>query len=125
MSQSFDLSGNSVVERFLRYVRIHTTSVDNAECYPSSERQKDLCRLLVQELQALGLTDAAMDENGYVMATLPANVPPEEADEIGAALPSAPFTTKSATPCSSGPRPAPAVVQSRGEIIGAKASMCG
>ncbi len=82
MSQQFDLSGNSVVERFLRYVRIHTTSVDNVECYPSSERQKDLCRLLVQELQALGLTDAAMDENGYVMATLPANVPPEEAARI-------------------------------------------
>jgi tripeptide aminopeptidase len=82
MSQLFDLSQSSVVERFLRYVRIHTTSVEDVECFPSSERQKDLCRLLVEELRALGLADAAMDENGYVMATLPSNLPPEEAARI-------------------------------------------
>jgi tripeptide aminopeptidase len=68
-----------LLERFLRYVRIDTQSVEGAESYPSTEKQKDLLRLLVDELKALGLSDAHMDEWGYVFATLPSNLPAAEA----------------------------------------------
>ena len=61
-------------ERFLRYVRIDTQSDEDSESYPSTEKQLDLLRLLLEELQQLGLPDATMDEHGYVTATLPATV---------------------------------------------------
>jgi len=64
----------SVVQRFLRYVRYDTQSEEGSETYPSTEKQKVLLELLVKELKELGLADAAMDEHGYVMATLPGNV---------------------------------------------------
>lgn len=62
-----------LVDRFVTYAKIHTTSSDSSETYPSTARQFDLARLLVSELQALGLKDAAVDENCYVTATLPAS----------------------------------------------------
>ncbi len=68
-----------VVERFLRYVKIDTQSDRNSESTPSTERQKDLSRLLAEELRALGLDDAEMDEFGYVYAALPSTLPPGEA----------------------------------------------
>jgi len=61
-----------VVERFLRYVQIDTEADRDAHSTPSSEKQKDLSRLLAEELQGLGLDDAAMDDFGYVYASLPA-----------------------------------------------------
>lgn len=61
------------VERFLRYVKIDTQSDEEATSFPSTEKQKNLSRLLVEELKQLGLSDAHMDEWGYVMATLPSN----------------------------------------------------
>ncbi|MFA6978309.1 MAG: peptidase T [Ignavibacteriaceae bacterium] len=61
------------VDRFLNYVKYDTQSDEEATCFPSSEKQKILSKDLAEELKALGLTDAHMDENGYVMATLPAN----------------------------------------------------
>ena len=65
-----------VVERFLRYVKIDTQSKDGVEDrYPSTEKQLDLLRLLVEELKELGLEDAELDEHGYVMASLPENIP--------------------------------------------------
>lgn len=63
----------TVKERFLRYVQIDTQSNPQSETCPSTEKQKDLSRLLVQELQAMGIGDAHMDEHGYVYATIPAN----------------------------------------------------
>lgn len=63
---------HSVLERFLRYVRIDTQSDASSPTCPSTEKQKDLGRLLAQELRDLGLADAHMDEHGYVYATLPA-----------------------------------------------------
>ncbi|MEM1127793.1 MAG: peptidase T [Bacteroidota bacterium] len=60
-----------VAERFLRYVRIDTQSDPASLTTPSTEKQKDLGRLLVDELQALGLSDAIMDDHGYVFATIP------------------------------------------------------
>ncbi len=61
-----------LVDRFVTYAKMHTTSSEESETYPSTARQFDLARLLVGELQALGLKDAAVDEHCYVTATLPA-----------------------------------------------------
>lgn len=62
----------TVAERFLRYVRIDTQSDPRSKTQPSTENQKDLGRLLVEELKAAGLGDAELDDFGYVYATLPA-----------------------------------------------------
>ena len=64
----------SVAQRFLRYVRYDTQSSETSQTYPSTEKQKELLSVLVNELRDLGLDDAAMDEYGYVMATLRSNV---------------------------------------------------
>jgi tripeptide aminopeptidase len=64
----------SVAKRFLRYVKIDTQSSEESETYPSTEKQKNLSRLLVSELRELGVADAEMDEYGTVMGTLEANV---------------------------------------------------
>ncbi|MBI2418253.1 MAG: peptidase T [Ignavibacteriales bacterium] len=61
------------VEKFLRYVKYDTQSDDNSTTFPSTAKQKNLSKDLAAELLQLGLTDAHMDEYGYVMATLPAN----------------------------------------------------
>lgn len=61
------------VDRFLKYVTIDTQSDENSTSFPSTEKQKDLSRLLVEELLALGVKDAAMDEWGYVTGTVPGN----------------------------------------------------
>ena len=68
-----------VVQRFCRYARVWTTSDPDSETFPSTERQKDLSRLLVDELRAAGVADAEMDEHGYVYATVPA---PPGADDL-------------------------------------------
>ena len=64
---------HTVAERFLRYVQIDTQADPTSETTPSSEKQKDLSRLLVSELLEMGIFDAEMDEHGYVYATIPAN----------------------------------------------------
>ena len=64
-----------LLDRFMRYVRIDTQSKVDRERSPSTPGQLDLQRLLVDELQAIGVDDAALDENGYVLRTLPATVP--------------------------------------------------
>ena len=64
---------HSVTERFLRYVVIDTQSDPTSATCPSTEKQKDLGTLLASELQAMGLSDAHLDEHGYVYATIPAN----------------------------------------------------
>jgi tripeptide aminopeptidase len=62
----------SVRERLVRYVQIDTEADPNSETTPSSMKQKDLSKTLVEELQSLGIQDAEMDEWGYVYATIPA-----------------------------------------------------
>jgi tripeptide aminopeptidase len=57
----------------MRYVQIDTQSDPLSQSQPTTEKQKDLSKLLVKELQAIGITDAHMDEHGYVYATIPAN----------------------------------------------------
>lgn len=64
----------SVIDRFIRYIKIDTQSARKADTYPSTKKQLNLAKLLVEELKALGLDGAAMDEYGYVTATLPANI---------------------------------------------------
>jgi tripeptide aminopeptidase len=73
----------SCVERFLRYVTFDTQSSETSETYPSTARQLDLSRHLVEELRALGLSDAELDEHGYVMATIPATTKKEGVPVIG------------------------------------------
>jgi tripeptide aminopeptidase len=63
----------TVLDRFLRYVQIDTQSDPRSTAQPSTEKQKDLSRLLVQELLDMGIADAELDEFGYVYATIPAN----------------------------------------------------
>jgi tripeptide aminopeptidase len=64
---------HTVTERFLRYVTIDTQSNPSSPTCPSSEKQKNLGRVLAAELREMGLTDAHLDEHGYVYATIRAN----------------------------------------------------
>lgn len=64
---------DTVTDRFLRYVVIDTQSDPKSRAQPSTEKQKDLGRLLVEELLAMGVTDAHLDQHGYVYATIPSN----------------------------------------------------
>jgi tripeptide aminopeptidase len=66
--------GQTVVERFLRYVKFDTQSAEDSTSYPSTEKQKELGRHLVEELKELGLKDASIDQHGYVTATLTTNI---------------------------------------------------
>jgi len=61
----------SVLDRFLRYVVIDTQSDENSTTFPSTSKQFNLLRLLVDELEAIGLTDVTFDEHGYVFGTIP------------------------------------------------------
>jgi len=75
MKPDFSNYSYTVLDRFLRYVTMDTQSDPNSSTYPSTEKQKNLGRLLVQELQGMGLNDAHLDEYGYVYATLPSTSP--------------------------------------------------
>ena len=65
----------TVRDRFMRYVQIDTQSDPHSHSFPSTEKQKDLSLLLVNELKQMGISDAHLDEWGYVMATIPATIP--------------------------------------------------
>lgn len=62
-----------ILQRFLKYVSIDTQSNESSETCPSTSKQLNLANYLVDELKHIGLSDVSIDENGYVMATLPAN----------------------------------------------------
>jgi len=64
---------HTVLERFLRYVTIDTQSDPASKTYPSTMKQKDLGKVLTEELKAMGIKDAELDEHGYVYATIPGN----------------------------------------------------
>lgn len=63
-----------LIDRFIKYVKIDTQSDPNTEAFPSTEKQWDLANVLVSELNEMGLQDISLDENCYIMATLPSNV---------------------------------------------------
>jgi tripeptide aminopeptidase len=67
---------DDVLERFLRYVRIDTTSDSDSETYPSTAKQRDLGEVLARELRELGLDDVEFTEHGYVFATVPGSTGP-------------------------------------------------
>ena len=67
------INGDSLAERFMRYVRIDTQSDPESNSTPSTEKQKELSQLLFMELRGLGLTQVETDEYGYVYATIPSN----------------------------------------------------
>ncbi len=69
----FDNYTFTAAERFLRYVQIDTQSDPLSTANPSTEKQKDLSRVLVQELKKIGVKDAEMDQWGYVYASIPSN----------------------------------------------------
>lgn len=64
---------SEVIDRFLKYVSFDTQSQDDAACFPSTEKQKDLARALVGELKDMGASNPHMDDYGYVYASIPAN----------------------------------------------------
>ncbi|UYZ22874.1 peptidase T [Mesobacillus jeotgali] len=64
---------NEIIERFTSYVKVDTQSNENSETTPSTEGQLTLANMLVEELKSIGMEEVSIDENGYVMATLPAN----------------------------------------------------
>ncbi len=64
----------NIVARFLKYVSFHTTSDENTGTTPSTEGQMVFAKYLKEELEQIGLTEVTLDENGYLMATLPATV---------------------------------------------------
>lgn len=69
----FDNYNFTAVDRFLEYVKIDTQSDPHSPTQPSTMKQKDLSKKLVEELKALGIEDAELDQHGYVYATLPSN----------------------------------------------------
>ena len=67
------INKDSLTERFMRYVQVDTQSDPNSNAYPTTEKQKDLGKILFEELKQLGLSAVEMDQYGYVYATIPSN----------------------------------------------------
>lgn len=67
------ISPDTIADRFMRYVRIDTQSDPTSTTHPTTEKQKDLSKLLYKELRGMGLTQVETDEYGYVYATIPSN----------------------------------------------------
>ena len=64
----------ALLERFLKYVSIHTTSDENTGLVPSTPQQMEFAKILAEELKAMGMQDVSLDKKGYLMATLPSNI---------------------------------------------------
>ena len=77
------ISRERLVERFLRYVSVDTQSDPQSETFPSTAKQLTLLNLLLEEMLALGLSDAEIDPHGYVTGTVPATPGHEEKPVIG------------------------------------------
>jgi len=76
-------SSTTVLERFLCYVKVDTQSDETSSSYPSTAKQFDLLRLLVQEMKSIGLTEVSIDEHGYVFGTIPATSLKTDVPAIG------------------------------------------
>ena len=74
---------DACLRRFLEYVAFDTQSDENSETYPSTAKQLELLKLVLYELKAIGLDDAAMDEHGYVFATIPATTKKARVPVVG------------------------------------------
>ena len=71
----------SLIDRFSRYTKIDTQSDASSPTCPSTEKQKNLGRLLVEQLLEMGISDAHLDDYGYVYATIPANTKKENVNK--------------------------------------------
>ena len=67
------MDNQKILERFFKYIKIDTQSNEESTTCPSTDKQLNLGKVLVAELKEIGLSEVSMDENGYIMATLPAN----------------------------------------------------
>ena len=65
---------DTLLDRFCRYVKVETTSVEETDQYPSSPGQLDLGKLLAEEMRTLGLEEVSVSEHGIVMGTIPGNI---------------------------------------------------
>ena len=77
------ISPDNIADRFMRYVKIDTQSDPTSTAHPTTEKQKDLSKLLLKELFGMGITDASTDEYGYVYATIPSNSDKKNIPAIG------------------------------------------
>ena len=68
-----DINKDAITERFMRYVRVDTQSDPNSNSFPTTEKQKDLSKILFAELKQMGLSELEADEFGYVYASIPSN----------------------------------------------------
>ncbi|HEX9828080.1 MAG TPA: tripeptide aminopeptidase PepT, partial [Flavobacteriaceae bacterium] len=68
------LDKQHIINRFISYATVDTESDPNSETTPSTKKQWDLANALVKELKSIGMTDVTIDDNAYIMATLPSNV---------------------------------------------------
>ena len=64
----------SVIDKFLRYITVETSSDPDSETQPSTKEQTEFMKVLVKELEQMGIKDVSLDEYGYVMATIPSNL---------------------------------------------------
>ena len=68
-----EINREALTERFMRYVQVDTQSDPESDLFPTTEKQKDLGKILFEELRQMGLSDVEMDDYGYVYATIPSN----------------------------------------------------
>jgi tripeptide aminopeptidase len=68
------MNKEEIINRFINYVTIDTESDPNNPAFPSTEKQWNLAKILVKELQEIGMSDVTLDDNCYIMATLPSNI---------------------------------------------------
>ena len=70
-------------ERFIRYVKIHTTSDESSDTCPSTQRQFELARLLAEELRSMGVAEGRVDDKCYVYGSIPATAGMEKCPALG------------------------------------------
>ena len=87
------INRDRLLERFLKYVQVDTTAVEESGRYPSSPGQLTLGKILVDELIAMGISDAAQDEHGIVMATIPSNSDSKDVVAFNSHVDTSPETT--------------------------------
>lgn len=103
-----------ILDRFLRYVKIHTTSQDEVKQIPSTTRQFDLANLLAEELKSMGLQDVSVDEHCILYCTVPSNLSDDETLKVPVICFIAHIDT---TPAEPGENVKPQIVNFEGEDI--------
>ena len=76
------LDKKHILNRFIGYVKIDTESDPNSISTPSTEKQWDLANKLADELKTIGMQDVSIDDNAYIMATLPSNVDSQQYQQL-------------------------------------------